>query len=97
MSFNYFQIKNMNVANSSCKKYKRKNGIICLVSMLSYWIMVLKLSTKVHFLEFGADLSQKPKSIKAIYIYTSEVLITVFQKIIWFMGVAATVHEILTI
>ena len=34
--------------------------------------MVLKLSTKVHFLEFGGDLSQKPKSIKAIYIYTSE-------------------------
>ena len=72
MSFDYFQIKNINAANSSCWKYKRKNGVICLVSILSYWIMVLKLSTKVHFLEFGADLSQKPKSIKAIYIYTSE-------------------------
>ena len=34
--------------------------------------MVLKLSKKVHFLQFCADLSQKPKSVKAIYIYGSE-------------------------
>ena len=34
--------------------------------------MVLKLSVKVHFLQFCADLSKKSKSIKAIYIYASE-------------------------
>ena len=34
--------------------------------------MVLKLSKKVHFMQFCADLSNKPKSIKAIYIYASE-------------------------
>ena len=34
--------------------------------------MVLKLSKKVHFLQFCADLSKKSKSIKAIYIYASE-------------------------
>ena len=34
--------------------------------------MVLKLSKKVHFLQFCADLSKKSKSIKAIYIYESE-------------------------
>ena len=49
-----------------------KNGVICLVSMLPSWVMVLKLSKKVHFLQFCADLSQKPKSVKAIYIYGSE-------------------------
>ena len=38
-------------------------------SFLSYG---LKLSKKVHFLQFCADLSQKPKSVKAIYIYGSE-------------------------
>ena len=34
--------------------------------------MVLKLSKKVHFLQFCADLSKKTKSIQAIYIYASE-------------------------
>ena len=34
--------------------------------------MVLKLSKKKHFLQFGADLTKKSKSIKAIYIYASE-------------------------
>ena len=34
--------------------------------------MVLKLSEKVHFLQFCADISKKCKSIKEIYIYVSE-------------------------
>ena len=34
--------------------------------------MVLKLSKKVHFLQFCAGLSKKSKSIEAIYIYKSE-------------------------
>ena len=34
--------------------------------------MVLKLSKKVHFLQFCAGLSQKPKCVKAIYTYGSE-------------------------
>ena len=35
-------------------------------------VVVRKLSKKVHFLKFCADLSQKPKSVKAIYIDESE-------------------------
>ena len=34
--------------------------------------MILKLSKKVDFLQFCADLIQKPKSDKAIYINESE-------------------------
>ena len=34
--------------------------------------MVLKLSKKVLFFQFFADLSKKFKSIKAIYIYVTE-------------------------
>ena len=34
--------------------------------------MALKLSKKVHILQFCADLSQKPECVKAIYIYGSE-------------------------
>ena len=34
--------------------------------------MVLKISKKVHFLQYCADLSKKSKSIEAVYIYASE-------------------------
>ena len=34
--------------------------------------MVLKLSEKVHFMQFSADFSKKSKSIKVISIYASE-------------------------
>ena len=34
--------------------------------------MVFKLSKKVHFLQFRTEISKKPKSLKAIYIYASE-------------------------
>ena len=54
------------------RKSRWKNGIICLVSMLPSRVIVLNLFKKVHFLQFCADLSQKPKSVKAIYIYGSE-------------------------
>ena len=32
------------------EKVDEKNGVICLVSMIAYCVMVLKLSKKVHFL-----------------------------------------------
>ena len=34
--------------------------------------MILKMSKKVHFLQYCADLSKKSKSIEAVYIYASE-------------------------
>ena len=92
----FWNIK-MNVTNSYSRKSWWKTGVICLVSMISSCFMVLKLSKKVHFLQFCADFRQKPKSVKAIYIYGSEVLITVYQKMIWFVGVWLAVHEILAI
>ena len=54
------------------EKVEEKNGVIYLISMFPSWVMVRKLSKKVHFLQFCADLSKKSKSIKAIYIYASE-------------------------
>ena len=44
------------------EKLDGKNGVICLVSKYSSWVMVLKLS----------EFSNKSKSIKSTYIYTSE-------------------------
>ena len=54
------------------EKVDEKNKVICLAFMFPSRVMVLKLSKKVHFLEFCDGLSKKPKSIKAIYIYASE-------------------------
>ena len=44
------------------EKLDEKNGVICLVSKYPSWVMVLKLS----------EFSNKSKSIKSTYIYTSE-------------------------
>ena len=54
------------------EKVDEKSGFICPVSMFPSWVIVIKLSKKVHFLQFCADLSKKSNSIKAIYIHASE-------------------------
>ena len=54
------------------EKLDEKNGVICLISMFSSWLMVCKLSKKVSFLQLCADRSKKSKSVKAIYIYASD-------------------------
>ena len=54
------------------EKVDRKNGVICLVSIFPSTAMILKLSKKVHFLQFCAEFSQKSKYVKAIYIYAFE-------------------------
>ena len=54
------------------EKVNEKNGVICLVSMFSSWVMVVKLSKRVHFLQICAELSKKSKPIKAIYIFAFE-------------------------
>ena len=54
------------------EKVKEKYGVICLASMFPSWVAVCKLSRKVHFLQFCADLNNKSKSVKTIYTYASE-------------------------
>ena len=72
MNFEYSQIQKWILQTVRSEKVDEQNGVICLVSMFPSWVMVFKLSKKVHFLQFCADLSKKSKSIKAIYIYASE-------------------------
>ena len=95
MNFDYFQIPKWMLQTGKVEKVHEKNGVICLVFMFPYWVMVLKLSKKVHFLQFCTDFSKKPKSVKAIYILHLKVLITLFQKMIRSIGVLATIYEIL--
>ena len=76
MNFDYFQIQKWILQTVRAEKVdeiiiKKKNAVIRLVSMFPSWVMVCKLSKKVHILDFCADLSKKPTSLKAIYIYES--------------------------
>ena len=57
--------------NKSGKSRWKKCGHLSSCYVLS-WIMVLKLSKKVHFLQFCADFSNESKSAIAIYMYASE-------------------------
>ena len=36
------------------------------------WVIVVRLSKIVSFLQFLADVSEKPKAVIAIYVYASE-------------------------
>ena len=72
MNFDYFQIQKWMLQTVRAENVDEKNGVICLVSKFPFWVTVCKLSKKVHFLQFCADLSKKSKSVKAIYIYSSE-------------------------
>ena len=47
----------------------------------------------MHFLQIYVDLSKKSKSKQFIYFRLKD-LIKLFQKIVWFIGVWATIHEI---
>ena len=67
-----FKLRNEYYKTVRSEKVDRKSGVICLVPMFPSWVMVFKLSKKVHFLQFCADSRKKSKSIKAIYIYVSE-------------------------
>ena len=83
MNFEYFQIQKWILETVIAEKVDEKNLFICLVSMFTSWLMVLKLSKKVkYFLQFCADLSKKFKSIKEIYKYAFNLkgFVTHFQK-----------------
>ena len=71
MNFEYVQIQKWLLQTDKVEKVDEKNGIIYLVSMFPSWVGVIKLSKKVHFLQFWAEISKKSKSIKAIYIHAS--------------------------
>ena len=72
MNFDYFQIQKWILQTAKVEKVDEKNGFICLAFMFPSWVMVLKLSKKVNFVQFCADLVKKSKPLKAISIYVLE-------------------------
>ena len=59
--------------------------------------MVHKVSKKMHFLQFCADVSKKSKSVEAIYIYASESSRYTLSGNGMVYRVRATIHKILAI
>ena len=59
--------------------------------------MIFKLSKKEHFLQFVLTSARNLSLSKQFTYMHLKVLITLFQKMLWYTGVGATVHEILTI
>ena len=69
MNCKCFQIQKwMSQAGRGEKNLRWKNGAICVVFMFPSWIMILKLSKKVHFFNFVLTSAKKSKYVKAIYI-----------------------------
>ena len=73
MNFKYFQIQKWILQKGRAEKADEKNnGIIWVIFMFPSWVMILKLSKKVHFFNFVPNSAKKSKYIKAIYTYASE-------------------------
>ena len=72
MNFKYFQIKKWMLQAGRAEKVNEKNGVICVVFMFPSWVMILKLSKKVHFFNFVLSSAKKYKYVKAINICASE-------------------------
>ena len=79
------------------EKVDKKIGVIGLVLMFPTWVVVCKLSKKVHFLQFCAELSKKCESVEAIYIYASESTHYTLSENAMISRSLTTVHEILAI
>ena len=73
MNFEHFQIQKWMSQTVKAKKVGGKNGVIWVVSMFPSKVMVLKLSKKVHFLQFVPVSARNLSILKQFtYIYISE-------------------------
>ena len=72
MNLKYYQIQKWMLQPDRAEKVDEINGVICVVFMFPSWVMILKLSKKVHFFNFVLTSAKKSKYVKAIYIYASE-------------------------
>ena len=72
INFDNFQMEKWVFETVRARKADEKNGVIFPFFMSLFWVVVLKLSKIVSFLHFFADLSNKSKTVIAVYIYAFE-------------------------
>ena len=94
MNFDYFQIPKW-MLQTERKKVDGKNGVICLVSMILFCIMVLKLSIKMHFCNFVLNPARNLSLLMQFtYVHLKD-LVMHFQKMALFILLWLNVSEIL--
>ena len=76
------------------KKYKRERGHLPLCSLPE---LVIKISKLAHFLIFSADDSKKSVTVRAKFLSTSERCYLAHQKILWIIGIWATISKMSTL
>ena len=86
MNFDNFQRQKWVLQTLGAEKVDEKNRFICLASMFPSWVMALKLSKKVHFCNFVLTSARNLSLLKQCTYMHLKVLITLFQKMIWFLG-----------
>ena len=98
VNFDYFQIQKLMLQTVRADKVHEKNRVISLVSMFASWVLVRKLSKKKKiFYNFVLTSARTRSQLMRVTYMHVKVLITLFQKIVWFIEVWATAHEILAI
>ena len=72
INFSNFQMEKWVSETVRARKTDEKNGVIFQIFMSPSWVMILKLSKIVSFLQFFADFSFKSKTVIAVYVYALE-------------------------
>ena len=88
-----FSNSEMNITNR-LEKVDEKNGVICLVSMLPSWVMVLKLSKKCIFCNSVLTSARNLNWLKQFTYKHLKGLVMPFQKFVLFVMLWLTVSEI---
>ena len=95
MNLKYFQIQKWMLQADRVEKVDEKNGVIWVVFMFPSWVMILKLSEKVHFSNFVLTLAKKSKYVKTIDIYASETSrYAVSEKVIVYYAMTSCFEDI---
>ena len=92
-----FSNSEMNFTNRYSRRSRwKKFGVICVVSMFPSWVMILKLSKKVHFCQFCADLCKQNLIMLKQFTYMHlKGLVTWFQRMLLFLMLWLNVLKIL--
>ena len=97
INFDYFQIQKIVLQTVRAEKSRWKNEAICLTSMFPSKGVVLNCPKKFIFCNFVLFSAKNLSLLKQLVYMHLKVLITLFLKMIWFIGVWANVHELLAI
>ena len=91
LNFEVLEMQKWNIPTDRTQRVDEKNGVVCLIIMFTHRVMVIKMSKNGSLFVFSADDSKKLVSVWAKYLNIF------FQKMVWLIGFAFTVREILRV